>query len=103
MKYKHKITFAGRADALAVALAQMGQSNSVIERDTKLTSSQITYRLSKAKGLMQQEHGFRVAWRRGESPICKKLKGDMLAILTKDVQRNLPVQIEHMPGEVAKK
>lgn len=103
MKHQNKITFAGNADALSVALAQLGQSDSVIEKECGLTPGQISYRLRKAKDLMKQQDGFRTAWRKGESKICQMVKADVLAIIKKDIQRKLPVQIEHLAGEVVKK
>lgn len=97
-----KVTFASRADAEAIALAQLGQSDSVIERDCKLTPGQISYRLRKAKDLLGMKQGFRTMWRRGEGPLVRRVKDEVLAVLRQDIQRNLPGKIIHAPARVVK-
>lgn len=87
------ITFESVADAQCIALAKLGQSDSVIERDCKLTQGQISYRLRKAKDAEGMGHGYRVAWRKGESDICKRVKEDLLEIVRLEIQRDMPVKL----------
>lgn len=91
-----KITFEDYDDAQIVALAKIGQGDKAImaQVDGK-TKSQINYRLHKAKTIEKLEHGYRVAWRLGESEIVQMVKRDLLGIIRAEVQKNLPMQIDH--------
>ena len=95
MKNPKLITFETFFDADAVAWAKLGDSNKAIMKAPGLTSGQITYRLSKAKGLEGNKSGYRVAWRNGESQEFMKVAKDMLKVIRVDIQRRLPVLIEH--------
>lgn len=97
-----KVTFAGHADAEAVALAQLGQSDKVIMRDCRLSQGQIQYRLRKAKDLMVQKQGFRTMWRNGEGTLVRRIKNEVLAVLRQDIQRKLPGKIIHAPARTVK-
>lgn len=95
-----RVTFESDRDAVCLAEAMLGQSNKAIMLRTGLSSSQITYRLHKAKTVQGNEHGYRVAWRNGESDLVKRIKRDVVAVLKKDIQRTLPVQIAHPTPEM---
>jgi hypothetical protein len=92
---RHKITFASSGDAECVEMAMLGYGNKAIARSTGLTDCQITYRLSKAKAIEKNKHGYRVAWRNGESAISQQVRKDIGRIIRMDVQRRLPIQILH--------
>lgn len=92
-KSRDRITFEGDSDSEALALAMMGQSDRAIIRQTGLTPNQINYRLAKAKRIERNKHGYRVAWRNGESAMVKQVKADLLAITKREIQRTLPQQI----------
>ncbi len=100
-KTRHRVTFAHDQDSMCLALAKLGQSTRVIARDCRLTESQIIYRLSKAKRLEEEEHGYRVAWRSGESDLVQQIKADFLGVLQHEIQRNLPKLIHHPEPEIA--
>jgi len=102
-KYKklarHLVTFEGHADSMALALAKLGQSNTSIRRSVALSNSQITYRLSKAKKIEENERGYRVDFRNGTSPLVRQLIRDMASVLQADIRRDLPKAIAHpTPG-----
>lgn len=99
---RHKVTFAGYSDAQCVALAMLGQSTRTIQRETKLTPSQIQYRLTKAKNVEGNKNGYRVAWRNGDSPVVQKIKNDMLSVIRRDVQARIPQRLEHQPAKMKK-
>jgi len=95
-KARIKVTFAGFEDATAIALAQLGQSDKVIMRDCHLTQGQIAYRMRRAKDALRMKEGFRQSWRNGTSPICARIKDDILAVLRAETQRTLPGKIVHV-------
>lgn len=100
-KTRHKITYADPLDALCVAMASLGMSTVQIMRKTSLTASQITYRLSKAKGLQQLVDGYRVGWRNGSSPVAHRVQSDLVHVLAADFGRKLPRLIFHPPAKGA--
>lgn len=97
---RHKILFDANRDAEAVALAKLGASTALITGATGLSEHQVTYRLSKAKGLEGHDHGYRVAWRNGESAEFKQIRNDLLSVLREDIKRSLPKLITHPAPEV---
>lgn len=99
---RHLVTFEDYKDATCVALAQLGQSDKVIMRELTLSQGQIQYRLHKAKTLEGYDHGYRTQWRSGESPVVQQIKRDVLAVLRKDIQSKLPLQIIHPTPETVK-
>lgn len=94
-----RVTFARSEDAIALALAELGASTKLIRQQTGLTESQVTYRLHKAKGLEKKKKGYRVAWRDGDSDLFRRVQRDYLVVTMKDIQRKLPVLIEHPPAK----
>lgn len=100
-KTRHKITYENDLDALCVAMASMGLSTDAIQYKTSFTTSQITYRLAKAKRLEGLASGYRVGWRNGESPVAHRIQIDMVKVLTVDFQRKLPRRIFHPPAKGA--
>lgn len=100
---RHKVTFEGYADSLALAYAKLGQSNQSIHRKLgdQLTDSQITYRLSKAKRAEENDRGYRVDWRNGTSPLVQQVIRDLVSVLQADIKSSLPQKIVHpTPGTV---
>ena len=96
------VTFEANSDKRATALAMLGQSNRTIKEETGLTDCQITYRLHKAKTLQGHEHGYRVQWRNGESPIFQQIKRDTLAVLMADIEHELTPLIIHPTPQTTK-
>ncbi len=93
------VTFQGVSDATALAYAKLGASTRMIRQVTGLSESQVIYRLSKAKRVEGHQHGYRVAWRNGESAEFKQVADDMMKVMVRDIQRSLPQQIIHpQPG-----
>lgn len=97
-----KVTFRTPGDAMVVVLAQLGFSTHLIRVRTGLTESQITYRLHKAKGLEKNKYGYRVAWRNGTSKVAQTILSEYEMVMQKDIQRRLPVLIEHTPAQTVK-
>ena len=85
---------------MAVALAKIGQSNLVINRDCGLKDGQTNYRLTKAQRLEGGKGGYRRAWANGETPLVRRIKNDYLGVLMNEVQRKLPRLIEHPAPKV---
>lgn len=92
-RVKPRVTFESDTDANALAMAYLGQSDKSIQASCKLSTGQISYRLRKAKDVMEQEVGFRTQWRNGTSKLFKQIKDDIIAVLREDIQRTLPEQI----------
>jgi hypothetical protein len=92
---RNLITFSKEPEALAVALAKLGQSDSVIMEECNYSPGQISYRLRKAQGLEGLEGGYRRSWAKGTSEVCQMVKRDLVSILKKEIQRSLPPLIKH--------
>jgi hypothetical protein len=96
------ITFEDGADQEALVMAQLGQGNRHIEATTGLTSGQITYRLHKAKTTDGSKYGYRVQWRRGESPYFKQIFMDYAGILAKEIERKITPKLVHPTPKIVK-
>lgn len=92
-----KWTFSTPQQALMVALAELGQSNSVIRHDCKMSDHEVTYGLMKSQKLQGMKGGYRRAWANGESDICKQVKSDLLSVLQAEAQSSLPKLIKTTP------
>lgn len=99
---RDSITFEGMTDQNAVILAQVGIGNKEIRRQTGFTDSQVTYRLSKAKRLLEHKHGFRVDWRNGNHPLLERILKDYAAIMVKEIEHDLVPKIIVPTPKVAK-
>jgi hypothetical protein len=96
MKRKtHLITFEAISDQQALILAKLGQGNRFIELETGLTSGQITYRLNKAKATEGNDHGYRVNWRNGNSPMLQRILKDYSGILAKEIEKKVVRVLVH--------
>lgn len=109
MKHKPKpqkrspiITFEMGDDNEAIALAKLGLSNRAIKERTKLNDNQITYRLSKAKRIEQNEFGYRVDYRNGSSPMAMQIIHDIAGILREEVRRTITPKIVRPTPETVK-
>lgn len=92
----------GSEEALAVAMAKLGASSRAIQEQCKLTLSQITYRLTKAKRLEERDIGYRTAYRNGTSPEFQYVMKDYLAIVRLDVERRLPRLVKAIEIETSR-
>ena len=99
---RNLVTFEQGDDNEAVALAMLGLSNRAIKNATKnrLTDSQITYRLSKAKRVEGNQFGYRVDYRNGTSPMACQIVNDIAGILREEVRRNITPKLVHPTPEV---
>lgn len=97
------ITFHDGDDNETVSLAMLGMSNRAIRRqtDNRLTDSQITYRLSKAKRTEGNKLGYRVNYRNGTSPMAQQIINDIAGVLREEVRRNITPKLVHPPPEVS--
>ena len=98
------ITFENGDDNEAVALAKMGLSNNAIKRATnnRLTDSQITYRLSKAKKVEENQFGYRTDYRNGTSHFALQMINDVAGVLREEVRRNITPKIARPTPETVK-
>lgn len=100
---RHKITFLDAEDIEAVALAQLGMSNEVIQERSSLSAGQIQYRLTKAKRAegLPRGQGYRSQWRNGTSSIARDVMQGLLPGLRRDVKTALPKHFVKPPAEGA--
>ena len=91
----HLVTFNDGDDNEAVALAMLGLSNKAIKGRTKLSDSQITYRLHKAKTVEENKLGYRVDYRNGTSPMAVQIINDLAGIMREEVRRNVTPKLVH--------
>lgn len=100
---RHRINFYAGDDNESVALAKMGLSNYAIKERTKLSDGQITYRLHKAKVVEGNYHGYRVAYRNGESDFARQMIHDLAGVLREEVRRTITPKIDHPEPKTVKK
>ena len=102
LKRQNIITFESGDDNRALVLAKLGMSNACIKANTKLSDGQITYRLSKARRVEENELGYRVAYRNGVSPLAFKIIHDLSAVAAADIRRNVVPKITHPTPDTVK-
>jgi len=95
------VTFESEADIEAVALAQLGLTNKVIEEATGLSNHQINYRLFKAKSAEGYDigHTYRSEWRNGTGEAVRSVMSSLVPVLKKDVKATLPKLFKHPTPE----
>lgn len=99
---RHLVTFEFGADREALLLAKLGMGNRYIRLKTGLSSGKITYRLHKAKQLEENDHGYRVDWRNGNSPLLDRMLQDYAGILEREIDRRVVVKIVHPTPKTVK-
>jgi len=102
---KHVVNFESVADLEAVVLAKLGMSTAAICERTALTKHQVTYRLSKGKGLegYGKGHTYRSEWRDGSGSLAQGIMQAMLPQLRKETKAVLPKLVQHPTPETTKK
>lgn len=83
---KKSINFANPGESRTVALAKCGFGNKLIHSQTKLTDSQITYRLHKHKLMHGAKFGYRVGYRLGKTDVAEQIIGDIVGVLQAKIQ-----------------
>lgn len=92
---KHIVTFEAGSDQDALVLAKLGMGNRFIEQSTGLSSGKITYRLTKAKRAEENQYGYRVDWRNGNSPLLGRILRDYQGVLEREIERKIVPRIVH--------
>lgn len=99
---RHQITFEASSDQEALVLAKLGQGNRYIGLQTGLTPGQITYRLNKAKAAEENDHGYRVDWRNGNSPMLQRILKDYAGVMAREIERKVVPKIIHATPKTIK-
>ena len=102
MNIRHQITFETGLDQDALVLAKLGMGNRFIRLKTGLSDGQITYRLTKAKQAEENDHGYRVDWRNGNSPLLSRVLRDYAGILVREIERKVVPKIAHPTPKIVK-
>ena len=98
------ISFQSGDDNETLALAMLGLSNRAIKRavNNRLSDSQISYRLTKAKNVEGNKFGYRVDYRNGTSQAAIQIINDIAGIMREEVRRNITPRIVRPEAEVVK-
>ena len=100
---RHVVNFENATDLETVVLAKLGLSGKYIAEQTGLSPSQITYRLSKGKGLegYSKGHTYRGEWRNGTGTLVRDAITMMVPHLRKEAKATLPKLVQHPTPEVS--
>lgn len=90
-----QITFEVGSDQDALVMAKLGMGNRFIRLKTGLSDGQITYRLTKAKQAEENDHGYRVDWRNGNSPLLSRILRDYAGVIRREIERKIVPRIVH--------